>query len=68
MGYDDTWQLTFDPTQSDPPVRGDDGAWIAVRVRDDDDIADARELFARAGITAVEEHTADARGEHMVDW
>jgi hypothetical protein len=68
MGYDDTWQLTFDPEQGGRSDHRDDGAWIAMRVRDDDDVAGARELFARAGITAVEEHTARAHGEHMVRW
>jgi hypothetical protein len=65
MGYDDTWQLTFDGLPEGP---AEAATWVAVRVHDDDDAADARQVFARKGITAVEEHTADAHGEHMVRW
>jgi hypothetical protein len=65
MGYDDTWQLTFGG-ETDGDVAEE--AWIAVRVRDAEDAAGARQVFASEGITAVEEHTADAHGEHMVRW
>jgi hypothetical protein len=60
MGYDDTWQLTFDDS--------DGSTWIAVRVRDGGAVTTTRELLAREGITDVEEHTAQTRGAHTVRW
>jgi hypothetical protein len=63
MGYDDTWQLTFDDA-----TRRDDGTWVAVRVHDDTEVAEARDVFAQEGITTVEEHLATTHGERTVRW
>jgi hypothetical protein len=63
MGSDDTWQLTFDDS-----TPRDDGTWIAVRVHDDTDVAEARDVFAQEGVTTVEEHLATTHGEHTVRW
>jgi hypothetical protein len=60
MGYDDTWQLTFDD-------RGG-ATLVAVRVRDDAAAASARDLLADEGVTVVEERTASARDQHTLEW
>jgi hypothetical protein len=53
MGYEDTWQLTFDDS--------DGSALVAVRVRDDEAAAAARDLLAHEGVTVVEERPTPRR-------
>jgi hypothetical protein len=60
MGYDDTWQLTFDDS--------DGSTWVAVRVRDGAAVRATRDLLVREGITDVREQSAVPKGEHTVRW
>ena len=54
MGYDDSWEPTFERTTG--------SAWIAVRVRDSREAFHVRDLLHREGITLVEEHAAATHG------
>jgi hypothetical protein len=60
MGYDDTWQLTFDDTGG--------SAWVAVRVRDHDAVRAMRGLLEQEGITDVEEHDTTDGGVNIARW
>jgi hypothetical protein len=60
IGVDDELELTL--ADVDGPM------WIAVRVRDDDAAHAIGDVFRAHGVDTVEEHTARARGLHLIEW
>jgi hypothetical protein len=60
LGVDDEVELTL--TDVPGPM------WVAVRVRDDDAARAVGEVLSGQGVEVVEEHTARARGLHLIEW
>jgi outer membrane lipoprotein SlyB len=60
LGVDDELELTL--ADVDGPM------WVAVRVRDDDAARSVGDVLSHQGVAVVEEHTARARGLHLIEW